>query len=378
MAEAPEVALALGGGGARAAYQAGVLRALAREIPELRFSIYTGVSAGAINTAFLSNYAGPLQAGAEALAGTWTTLKLKNVFRTSPMSLGSRMLRTMAQITTGTPPGVPPIQGMVDTAPLREFLQNTFGTTDGRLPNITANVQAGRLNAVAITTTFYAGAQSVTFCAGRQMHGWDQPQRISISSEITVDHVMASAALPLLFPAVQIGDNWYGDGGVRLVSPLGPAVNLGADRILAISTCFRPRTGRPTKPLASGPPAPAQVMGVLYDAIFLDLLDQDVMHLSRINALIRDLPPERRLGLRLVHLHVIRPSVDLSDLANDYELDLPPTFRYLTRRLGTRRERSQGMLSTVMFEPGYMNRLIELGEQDGAAAAPDVARFLAA
>ena len=378
MSDAPQVALALGGGGARAAYQAGVLRALARAIPDLRFSIYTGVSAGAINTAYLSNYPGPVHAGAEALAKTWTTLELKHVFRTSPLSLGSRMIRTLVQITTGTPPGVPPIQGMVDTSPLREFLHRAYGTEDGRLPGITANVKAGRLDAVAITTTLYANTQSVTFCAGRQMATWDQPQRISIPSELSVDHVMASAALPLLFPAIQIGENWYGDGGVRLVSPLGPAVHLGANRILAISTCYRPRTGRPVKPQQAGPPAPAQVMGVLYDAIFLDLLDQDVMHLSRINALIRDLPPDRRLGMRLVHLHVIRPSVDLGDIANDYELDLPPTFRYLTRRLGTRRERSQGMLSTVMFEPGYMNRLIELGEQDGTAAIPDVVRFLAA
>src|SRR5262245_57572854 len=320
MTEAPQVALALGGGGARAAYQAGVLRALARQVPNLHFAIYTGVSAGAIHTAYVSIFPGPVRPGAEALAKTWPTLKLKNVFRTSPMSLGSRMLRTMVQITTGTPPGVPPIQGMVDTSPLREFLQEAYQTDDGRLPNITTNVKAGRLDAVAITTTLYATTQSVTFCAGRQMSGWDQPQRISIPGDITVDHVMASAALPLLFPAVQIGDHWYGDGGVRLVSPLGPAVHLGANRILAISTCYRPRTGRPVRKQAAGPPAPAQVMGVLYDAIFLDLLDQDVMHLSRINALIRDLPPDRRLGMRLVNLHVIRPSVDLGDIANDYEL----------------------------------------------------------
>src|SRR5262245_57214458 len=113
MSETPQVALALGGGGARAAYQAGVLRALARQVPDLRFAIYTGVSAGAINTAFLSNYPGPIQAGAEALAKTWTTLQLSHVFRTSPMSLFSRMLRTLVQVTTGTPPGVPSVQGMV-------------------------------------------------------------------------------------------------------------------------------------------------------------------------------------------------------------------------------------------------------------------------
>ena len=220
--------------------------------------------------------------------------------------------------------------------------------------------------------------EGVTFSAGRQLVGWDQPQRISVRTDLTVNHVMASAALPLLFPAVRIGDAWYGDGGVRLVAPLGPAVHLGADRILAISTCYRPREGEMAALQQAGPPPPAQVMGVLYDAIFIDMLDQDVMHMTRINQLIADLPPERRLGMRPVQLFVIRPSVNLGVIANEYELQLPKTFRYLTRKLGTRRSRSQTMLSTIMFEPGYLNRLIDLGERDGETAAADVERFLRA
>jgi NTE family protein len=265
---------------------------------------------------------------------------------------------------------------MVDTKPLQEFLRRVLNTPDGSLPGITANLKSGRLDAVALTATRYATAQSVTFSAGRPLADWDQPQRISVRTDLTVDHVMASAALPLLFPAVRIGDDWYGDGGVRLVAPLGPAVHLGADKILAISTCYRPRAGEMAAIQQSGPPPPAQVMGVLYEAIFLDLLDQDVMHMTRINQLIADLPPEKRSGMRPVKLFVIRPSVNLGVIANEYELQLPKTFRYLTRKLGTRRSRSQTMLSTIMFEPGYLNRLIQLGERDGDAAAEDVERFL--
>jgi len=378
MGDGRQAALALGGGGARAAYQAGVLRALARKIPDLRFPILTGVSAGAINTTFLASHTAPFRANIDALAGTWVALRLSDVFRTSPASLLSRVFRTAAQMTAGTPPGVPPIQGMVDTSPLQAFLRRVLHSPDGSLPGITANLKSGRIDAVALTATRYATAQSVTFSAGRQLTDWDQPQRISVRTDLTVDHVMASAALPLLFPAVRIGDAWYGDGGVRLVAPLGPAVHLGADRILAISTCYRPRADEMEALHHGGPPAPAQVMGVLYDAIFIDLLDQDVMHMARINQLIKDLPPDRRFGMRPVQLHVIRPSVNLGVIANEYELQLPKTFRYLTRKLGTRRSRSQTMLSTIMFEPGYLNRLIELGERDGDAAAEGVERFLSA
>jgi len=377
MARAGQLALALGGGGARAAYQAGVLRALARRIPDLQFPILTGVSAGAINTTFLACHTSPLRANIDALADTWVELRLSDVFRTSPAALLSRVVRTAAQITAGSPPGVEPIQGMVDTQPLRAFLRRVLDTSDGSLPGIATNLQNGRLEAVALTATRYATAQSVTFSAGRQLSDWDQPQRVSVRTDLTVDHVMASAALPLLFPAVRIGKEWYGDGGVRLVAPLGPAVHLGADRILAISTCFRPRSGEPLQTPEPGPPGPAQVMGVLYDAIFLDLLDQDVMHLTRINQLIEALPEDLRHGMRTVQLFVIRPSVNLGVIANEYELQLPKTFRYLTRKLGTRRSKSQTMLSTIMFEPGYIRRLLELGERDGIAAADGVARFLA-
>jgi NTE family protein len=353
-----------------------VLRALARRIPDLHFNIWTGVSAGAINTAFITNRTDSLVDGTDALARLWAELRLSGVFKTGPWALATRLLRTLVQLTAGTPPGVAPIQGMVDTSPLRRMLMRTLDAPDGRLTGIAENLASGRIDAVAITATRYATSQSVTFCAGRQMPHWDQRTRISVPAELTIDHVMASAALPLLFPAVNIGDGWYGDGGVRLVSPLGPAVQLGADKILAISTSHRRTAAETAMIRLVGPPAPAQVVGVLYEAIFLDLLDQDATHLARINQLITQLPPEQRLGLRPVDLRVIRPSADLGLLANQYELQLPRTFRYLTRKLGTRRARSQDMMSTIMFEPGYLNRLLELGERDGENVAESVKEFL--
>jgi NTE family protein len=220
------------------------------------------------------------------------------------------------------------------------------------------------LKAVALTTTCYSTGQTVTFVSGRDIESWRRPQRKAVPAELTVDHVMASAALPLFFPAVQIGDAYYGDGGIRIVAPLSPAIHLGARKILAISTRYQRTVEEADRPSFEGPPSPAQVLGILHNAIFLDMLDQDALTMARVNRLIAESPPEKRPGLREVELLVLRPSRDLGALANDFEPDLPPAFRYLTRRLGTRRARSQDMLSTVMFQPDYVRVLFELGLRD--------------
>ncbi len=187
---------------------------------------------------------------------------------------------------------------------------------------------------------------------------------------------MASAALPLFFPSVRIGDAWYGDGGIRLVAPIAPALHLGADRILAISTGHARITEDDCRPTFDGPPSPVQVMGVLYDAIFLDQLDQDALQLQRVNQLIRELPDGKRRGLREVKLLVVRPSRDLGELANEFEFKLPWMFRYLTRRLGTKRAKTQDFLSMVMFESQFLRRLLELGERDGEVRADEIADFV--
>ena len=185
--------------------------------------------------------------------------------------------------------------------------------------------------------------------------------------------MLASSALPLLFPATSVGGLWYGDGGVRLTAPLAPAIHLGADRLLTISTRFAGRDAAPTAipDGERGYPPPAQIAGNLLNAIFLDLVDQDALHLERINRLVAALPPERRLGLRNVEQAIVRPSEDLGALANDFEAELPRGLRFLTRGLGTRETRSNDFLSLLMFQQDYVEHLIATGERDGERQASE-------
>jgi NTE family protein len=194
---------------------------------------------------------------------------------------------------------------------------------------------------------------------------------------LRVEHVLASSALPFFFPAVEVNGRWHGDGGIRLTAPLSPAVHLGARRIIAVSTRYARSREEADRPTISGYPPPAQVAGVLYNAIFLDQLDGDALQMRQINQLIARLPEAERDGLRHIDLLLLRPSVDLGPLANEYEPELPRAFRFLTRGLGTRETRSNDMLSLVMFQGDYVRRLIALGEADAAARMPVIGRFLA-
>jgi NTE family protein len=212
---------------------------------------------------------------------------------------------------------------------------------------------------------------------GCDIRPWERPDRTSAKTRLTVDHVMASAALPLLFPAVRLGDAWHGDGGIRLAAPLAPAVHLGASRIVAVST-----THRGAQPIeyrvAPRYPPPAQVLGKLFNAVFLDVLDQDARRLETMNGLICDLPPERRRGMRKIESLVVRPSVDLGRLARQHEPDLPRAFRFLIRGLGTRETSSPDFLSLLMFQPDYIAHMIEIGEADARRHYDEIARLLMA
>jgi NTE family protein len=247
---------------------------------------------------------------------------------------------------------------------------------DGELTGVSYNLERGRLKAVAISTSSYSTGQSVTWIQGQDIKEWERPQRRARNTTLTVEHVMASAALPLFFPAVRLNNSWYGDGGVRLTAPLSPALHLGARRILAISTRYARTDREADEPSVYGYPPPAQVLGILMNSIFLDLLDADALRLDRLNRLLEALPEERRAGLRPVKLLVLRPSVDLGILANQYEPKLPATFRFLTRGLGTRQTKSPDFLSLVLFQPDYLNALIDIGEADAEARADEIARFI--
>jgi NTE family protein len=205
---------------------------------------------------------------------------------------------------------------------------------------------------------------------------WERPQRKRVDGCLSVDHVMASSALPFFFPAVEIAGAWYGDGGIRLTAPLSPAIHLGARKIIAISTRYPRSREEADRPMVSGYPPPAQVAGVLLNAIFLDLLDADALRLEQLNALIDRLPPEARDGVRHVDLLILRPSQDLGRLANEFEAALPRTFRFLVRGLGSRETRSNDMLSLLMFQQDYIAKLIELGESDARVRSQEIEVFI--
>jgi len=374
----PDLALVMGGGGARAAYHVGFLSYLAGQYPDLQVPIVTGVSAGGINAALLASHHGSFRQAVKELVSLWERLTVEEVFRVDAPSLGWIGLRWVFQLLSGGVGGAVRVRGLVDTTPLRSYLSEVLHAVDGELTGIQYNLTLGRLKAVALSTSSYTTGQSLTWIQGRDLHDWTRPQRRSQQTVLTIDHVMASSALPLFFPAIGIGDEYFGDGGVRLSAPLSPAVHLGAKKILAISTRYNRTAAEAKLPDVTGYPPPAQVLGVLLNSVFLDLLDQDALRMERLNHLIAKLPPEERDGLRPISLLVLRPSVDLGRLANEFEPQLPKTFRFLTRGLGTRQTKSPDFLSMLLFQPDYIGRLIELGEADAAARADEIDAFIRA
>jgi NTE family protein len=374
-ADSGDFALVMTGGGARGAYQVGMLRFLAKRYPEKRFRILSGVSAGAMNAVHLAQHHGTFAEAVEELTNLWLELVPETVFRVDAPSLAWNVLRSGGQLVAGGASS-PRIRGMVDTNPLRDLLLEALAPVGEQLAGIDYNLDRGVLSSVAISTTSYTTGQSVTWVQGRDISTWERPNRRAVKTKLNVSHIMASAALPVFFPAVQIGDAWYGDGGLRLTAPLSPALHLGAHKILAVSTRYVRTQAEAGRVEVVCYPPPAQVLGVLYNAVFLDLIDQDALRLERMNRILRKLPEEEREGMRVVDLFVQRPSRDLGRLARYYEPKLPSTFRFLTRGWGTRQTTSPDILSLLMFQHDYIRRLIELGEADAEVRAAEIDAFM--
>ena len=370
------LAFVMGGGGARAAYQVGVLRFLGRRFPRLEIPIVTGVSAGAINAAHLAAHHGTFDQATEELTHLWSNLSVDKVFRTDMRSLRQHLFRWGRQLMSGGRSGPPRVRGLLDTQPLREYLTDTMHAVDGELTGIRYNLRMGRLKAVALSTTNYSTGQSILWVQGQGVEEWERPNRRSRLTTLTVEHVMASASLPIVFPAVKIGQHWFGDGGIRLTAPLSPALHLGPERILAISTRRDRSIPEADTPTVTGYPPPAQVVGVMMNSVFLDLIEDDGQRMERVNQLLAALQPEERLGMRLVQRLTIRPTVDLGRLANKYEPQLPGAFRFMTRGLGTKHTEAPDFLSLIMFQPDYLAELIRVGEADAEAREDDLAILL--
>jgi NTE family protein len=378
--EGSSLALMLGGGGARGAYQAGVLCGLARRCPWLRFPILTGISAGAVNTIHLAADTSALPSSTARLASLWSGLTPDQVYDVGGFSLLKTMFRWGARLASGgIGTGYEPMRGMMATQPLRDFLTRSLTpSSDGAIGGIEANLQSGRLKAAALSATSYTTGQSLTWVQGRDVQLWQRPQRRSVEARLGVEHVMASSALPMLFPAIQVGSEWFGDGGIRLTSPLSPALHLGATHILTISSRYRRSASEAGAPQTVGYPPPAQVLGALYNAIFLDLIDEDIARADRVNQLLERMPTDGRDGMRRVAILVIRPSQDLGRLAGQFEAKLPTFFKYVTRGLGTMETRSPDVLSYILFQPEYIKALLEIGESDGEAHGGRMEDFMGA
>jgi NTE family protein len=371
-----EIALVLTGGGARGAYQVGMIRCLARHYPELSFPIITGVSAGAVNAIHLAAHHGTFRQAADELTGLWGELTTERVFRTDWGHLAWGVSRWMARLLTGGLLPAPEVRGLLDTTPLQNYLTESMAAIEGEITGIDYNLHRGTLKAVAVSTTSYTTGQNVVFVQGRDIETWERPYRRSVQTRLRVDHVMASSALPGFFPAVQIGDHWYGDGGIRLTAPLSPALHLGAKRVIAVSTRFEGSQAEGDSAEVRGYPPPAQILGVLMNSVFLDTLDQDARRLNRLNETLDGIPGRHRNGLKPVEMVVLRPSRDLSKIATEYEARLPRGFRFLTRGLGTNRTGSPDVLAMMMFQPDYIRRLIDLGDEDTEARLDEVAALL--
>ncbi len=370
------VALVLSGGGARNAYHAGFLAELAPWFPDLSIDILTGASAGAINLAHLAASEKPLPEALEDLVGIWSRIEVSDVFNISTRSLAGHVGSWALSLLSGKAGKFSAMRGMVDTAPLRRLLQRELQTDGGPVKGIRENIERGRLRAIAVTATNYTTGRTVTFVQGQNIENWERANRVSMEVEIGVDHIMASTSLPFFFPAVKVGDAWYGDGGIRMNAPLAPAVHLGANRILAISTRFPRSAEQAERDRSPGYPPPAQILSTLFDAIFLDMFDYDAHQLERYNRLLYDLPQPLRGSLRPVKLLLIRPSQDLGRLANEFEAKLPRTFRYLTRGLGTKETGHNDALSIISFQHEYLARVMEIGRADAHANREAFASFL--
>lgn len=365
-------ALVLSGGGARAAYQVGALAALAEIAPGLETPIITGVSAGAINAVALAAHRGPTGAAVAALRRDWERLETRHVFGVRPASLLGGLARALGRTVIGGRRGGASFRGLLDPAPLRRFLaRHSF------LAGIDRNIARGRLRAVALSATSYADGATVTFMqAAPDVPAWTRARRYAERTTLTVDHVLASSAIPIVFPAVRIGDRFFGDGTVRQTAPLAPAIHLGASRIITVSVRGALAPGGPGAPY----PSSAQLFGLLFHSIFLDALEADAERLERLNRVLGYLTPEEQAaaGLRRIGLLALQPSRDVGAMARGYPTHVPSLLGAVLRAMGARQMRAADFVSYLLFDRRYVADLMDLGYHDTVTQRARVETFLAA
>lgn len=372
----PKIGLVLTGGGARAAYQVGVLLAIAEMIPahaRSPFPIICGTSAGAINAAGLAMSATHFSTGVRQLQKVWSNLHVDMVHRADSLGLIWNTLHLFGSLFSSGLARRP--LSLLDNTPLRSMLAC-------RLPfrGIQRSIHAGALHALGVTVWGYTSGQSVTFFQGnKNISPWKRSQRVGVASYIGIQHLLASSSIPFIFPAVRVNREYFGDGAMRQFAPLSAALHLGANRILVIGVNPKDIVTNERTKVTNYPPL-AQIAGHAMNSIFADSLSVDLERLNRINETLAFIPPSARkessLTLRPIQSMVIEPSQKINEIALQHAHHLPHTMRYLYRAVGAMNSSGSGLLSYVLFEASFCSALIDLGYRDAMQLKTEILEFI--
>jgi NTE family protein len=369
-------ALVLPGGGARGAFQVGVLKAVAELLPRRSanpFQVISGTSAGAVNSVVLASRANHLRSAVAELEQVWGHFRCHHVYKTDHLTMLKSSLHWLASIVLGGwLVGAP--RSLLDNAPLRKLLSRNV-----HFPRIQDAINGGHLDAVAITAAGYASARSTSFFeATAEQASWERTRRLGRRTDLNLDHIMASIAVPMVFPPVRIEDEYFGDGAMRQATPLSPAVHLGADRILVIG--IRDETGDQSPDTGPEPPSFAQIAGYMLDTLFMDGLYSDLERITRINQLIDSIPqdskPRSISQMRPIDTMLIVPSEDLRVIAHRHRAELPFAIRALLRGVGGSSPGENRLLSFLLFERAYTRELIKLGYRDAMNVKDELLDFV--
>jgi NTE family protein len=376
--------LAMTGGGARGAYQAGVLKRIG-EIPRIQtngnpFPIIGGASAGAVNGAALAVGANEFSNATKIAADLWASLKPSDVFRCDLVSQAHNSLIWLLDLSFGGVMGGGNARSLLDATPLRRFLKARLDCS-----RIQENIRRGHLYALAISATNYNSGMSYLFIQGKRGHPiWNRSRRVTLATKITIDHICASAAIPLVFQPVRLetahGAAFFGDGCLRLQQPLSPIIRLGAEKIFAIGVrCENLEHQDQTAGLKE--PSLAQVLGVLFNVMFLDHLSTDVEHLERLNQLLMEgqIAQTTLNGcerMRPLEVMLVTPSVDLTEIASQHQKDMPYLIQYFVNGLGRDAASCSDVMSYLLFTPKYTRELIELGYSDAGEQIDEIEDYL--
>jgi len=373
-----KTALILPGGGARAAYQVGVLKALAEQNPRPQqnpFPILSGTSAGALNAVGLASRERGFEQNCQWLEELWLNLTPERVYRSDWSGVLRNCWRLfLSLVNAGVAVGRP--VALLDNMPLKQLLNQKIDFS-----GIGRNIQAGTLEAISVTAMNYSKGVSVSFFqGGPDSADWQRWRRHGVPTPLQLRHLLASTAIPTVFPPQRIGRHYYGDGALRQMTPISPALHLGADKILIISTTGHKRDYHPP-PQRARSPAFGQIIGHLLNSAFVDSLETDIEHLEQMNALLTQIPGQiansNGRTLKNIDIHVVSPSQDIDALADEYTQSLPRSIRSFLRLLGGSSSRGGiNVASYLLFTPEFCQRLIDLGYRDGCDQREKLAPFL--